>query len=77
MKLVVNQAYENMGLASSQTLGVILDGLMRNTPDAKRFIDIAEKQGVGAVVAERDGPFGDYSQAPAGEQPDPNNVITP
>ena len=33
-KLIVNQAYENMGLASTQTLGGILDGLMRNTPDA-------------------------------------------
>ena len=77
MKLVVNQAYENMGLASSQTLGVILDGLMRNTPDAKRFIDVAAQAGVGAVVAERDGPFGDYSQAPADQQPDPANVITP
>lgn len=31
-KLIVNQAYENMGLASTQTLGGILDGLMRNTP---------------------------------------------
>ncbi len=77
MKLVVNQAYENMGLASTQTLGPILDGLMRNTPDARRFIGIAEDEGVGAVVAERDGPFGDYSQAPAGEQPDPRNVIEP
>ncbi|HVN86788.1 MAG TPA: crotonase/enoyl-CoA hydratase family protein, partial [Candidatus Binatia bacterium] len=34
MKLIVNQAYENMGLASTQTLGPILDGLMRNTPGA-------------------------------------------
>ena len=33
MKLVVNQAYENMGLRAAQTLGPILDGLMRNTPD--------------------------------------------
>jgi hypothetical protein len=40
MKLVVNQAYDNMGLAS-QTLGPIMDGLMRNTPDAHRFIPIA------------------------------------
>ena len=77
MKLIVNQAYENMGLASSQTLGVILDGLMRNTPDARRFIELAQSEGVGAVVAERDGPFGDYSQAPPGEQPDPRNVIEP
>jgi enoyl-CoA hydratase len=26
-------------------------------------------------VTRRDGPFGDYSQAPASEQPDPGNVI--
>lgn len=75
MKLIVNQAYENMGLASTQTLGPIIDGLMRNTPDALAFIEQAERDGVGAVIAQRDGPFGDYSQAPADEQPDPNNVI--
>ncbi len=75
MKLVVNQAYENMGLASTQTLGPILDGLMRNTPDARRFIEQASRDGVGSVVAERDGPFGDYSQAPPDQQPDPGNVI--
>jgi enoyl-CoA hydratase len=77
MKLVVNQAYENMGLASTQTLGPILDGLMRNTPDAKRFIELAESEGVSRAVAERDEPFGDYSAAPPEEQPDPNNVIEP
>ena len=77
MKLVVNQAYENMGLASTQTLGPILDGLMRNTPDAEGFIELAEREGVGAAVARRDGPFGDYSQAPDGEQPNPDNVIEP
>jgi enoyl-CoA hydratase len=75
MKLIVNQAYENMGLASTQALGPILDGLMRNTPEAKEFIELAEREGVSAVVARRDGPFGDYSQAPAGEQPNPDNVI--
>jgi enoyl-CoA hydratase len=77
MKLVVNQAYENMGLASTQTLGTILDGLMRNTPDAKRFIELAEQEGVSGAVGTRDEPFGDYSQAPAGERPDPGNVIEP
>ncbi len=75
MKLIVNQAYENMGLASTQTLGPILDGLMRNTPDALEFIARAEGEGVGAVIAERDGPFGDYGQAPRDEQPDPSHVI--
>jgi len=77
MKLVVNQAYENMGLASTQQIGSILDGLMRNTPDAKRFVEVAETQGVGAAVEQRDGPFGDYSQAPPEAKPDPGNVIDP
>ena len=75
MKLVVNHAYENMGLASTQTLGPILDGLMRNTPDARHFIEMAREQGVRAVVAQRDGLFGDYSQAPKDGQPDPTHVI--
>ena len=64
-----------LGLASTQTLGPILDGLMRNTPDAKRFIELAGSKGVRAMIAERDGLFGDYSQAPKDEQPDPSHVI--
>jgi enoyl-CoA hydratase len=77
MKLVVNQAYENMGLASTQALGSILDGLMRNTPDAKRFVELAEREGVGAAVENRDGPFADYSQAGPEGKPNPENVIEP
>jgi enoyl-CoA hydratase len=75
MKLIVNQAYEQMGLAATQTLGPILDGLMRNTPDALAFIDQAGGQGVRSAISARDRPFGDYSQAPASEQPDPRHVI--
>jgi enoyl-CoA hydratase len=77
MKLVVNHAYEQMGIASTQVLGPILDGLMRNTPDALEFIKTAEREGVHAVVERRDGPFGDYSQAPAELRPDPSHVIEP
>jgi enoyl-CoA hydratase len=77
MKLIVNQAYENMGLASTQFLGPILDGLMRNTPDAHQFVETAGAEGVRAAIEGRDGPFGDYSQAPASEKPDPGNVIEP
>jgi enoyl-CoA hydratase len=77
MKLVVNQAYEQMGLSATQTLGPILDGLMRNTPDAAAFIETAERDGVATATRQRDELFGDYSQAPNDEKPDPNNVITP
>jgi enoyl-CoA hydratase len=75
MKLVVNQAYENMGLSSTQVLGTILDGLMRNTPDGLDFVRMAEKEGVRTAITARDGAFGDYSQAPADERPNPDNVI--
>jgi enoyl-CoA hydratase len=75
MKLIVNQAFENMGLASTQTLGPILDGLMRNTPDALAFIGLAQDRGVRAAISERDGPFGDYSRAAPDEQPDPRHII--
>lgn len=77
MKLVVNHAYESMGLTSTQTLAPILDGLMRNTPDAKRFIELAEQEGVSAAIAARDGPFGDYSQGGPEDKPNPDNVIEP
>ena len=77
MKLVVNQAYESMGLPSSQVLGPILDGLMRNTPDALSFIERAERDGVRGAIERRDGGFGDYSQAPPELRPDPRNVIKP
>jgi enoyl-CoA hydratase len=76
-KLIVNQAYENMGLASTQTLGVVLDGLMRNTADAISFVETAASQGVRAAIEQRDGPWGDYSQAPPEKRPDPSHVIDP
>jgi enoyl-CoA hydratase len=76
-KLMVNQAYENMGLASTQTLGAILDGLMRNIPAAGEFIAQAAQEGVPSAVAERDRRFGDYSQAPPERKPDPGHVIDP
>jgi enoyl-CoA hydratase len=71
MKLIVNQAYENMGLRSTQYLGSLLDGMLRNTPEALRFVELAEAEGVSAAVAERDDPFGDYSR---GAKPDPANA---
>jgi enoyl-CoA hydratase len=77
VKLVVNQAYENMGLRAAQTLGPILDGLMRNTPDAHAFIDKATHAGVRAATEERDALFRDYSMATAERRPDPTHVIRP
>jgi enoyl-CoA hydratase len=77
MKLIVNQAYENMGLHATQTLGPTLDGLMRNTPEAHAFIERASNDGVRAVTQARDEPFGDYSAAGSDGRPDPSHVIEP
>jgi enoyl-CoA hydratase/carnithine racemase len=61
MKLLVNQAYEQMGLRVTQLIGTLLDGSARHTPEGVRFSRRALED-VRAAVAERDGPFGDYGQ---------------
>lgn len=69
MKMVVNQAYSNMGLATTQMLGCILDGSMRNTPEGLEFVRVAAEESVQEAVARRDGPFEDYSQATQDRKP--------
>ena len=77
MKLVVNKAYENLGIANTQVMGTLLDGYMRNTPEGKRFLDRAVEDGVGAAIHSRDKQFSDYSFAKNDQKPNPDNVITP
>jgi enoyl-CoA hydratase len=64
MKLLVNQAYENMGLSSTQLLGTLLDGVARHTPEGVAWRTDALERGVKAALTERDGPFGDYGARP-------------
>jgi enoyl-CoA hydratase len=54
---------------STQTLGPLLDGSMRNTPEGREFVKVSATEGVAAAIQRRDGPFGDYSQAPREQQP--------
>jgi enoyl-CoA hydratase/carnithine racemase len=61
MKLLVNQAYEQMGLPVTQLIGTLLDGAARHTPEGVDFTRRAMEDVRGAV-ADRDGPFGDYGQ---------------
>ncbi len=53
-KLVVNQAYENMGLTSTQTLATLFDGIARHTPEGLWFRERAQEVGFKQAVAERD-----------------------
>ncbi|HCB34834.1 MAG TPA: enoyl-CoA hydratase [Acidimicrobiaceae bacterium] len=59
-KLLVNQAFENMGLRTSQMLGTFFDGSTRHTEEAYRWIESFGEKGFRRVIAERDEPFGDY-----------------
>jgi enoyl-CoA hydratase len=59
MKLLVNQAYEQMGLPVTQLIGTLLDGAARHTPEGTEFTRAAIED-VGRAVGERDAPFGDY-----------------
>src|SRR5215203_5618471 len=61
MKLLVNQAYEQMGLSTTQLVGTLLDGAARHTPEGLGFTQAATADVRGAVAA-RDAPFGDYGQ---------------
>jgi enoyl-CoA hydratase/carnithine racemase len=61
MKLLVNQAYEQMGLRVTQLIGTLLDGSARHTPEGTDFTRKAMED-LGRTIMERDAPFGDYGQ---------------
>lgn len=60
LKLLCNQTAENMGLASSRTLGSLFDGIARHTQEGLDFVARAQEVGFREAVRDRDDPFGDY-----------------
>ena len=60
LKLLCNQTAENMGLASSRTLGSLFDGIARHTQEGLDFVARSREIGIREAVRERDDPFGDY-----------------
>jgi enoyl-CoA hydratase len=61
-KLLVNQAYENMGLRTTQMMGTVFDGIARHTPEGVAWRDTAMKEGFREAVRRRDAPWGDYGE---------------
>jgi enoyl-CoA hydratase len=53
-KLMINQAYENMGLAGTQMIATLFDGITRHTPEGMWFKRHAEAHGFHAAVDWRD-----------------------
>ena len=64
LKLLCNQTAENMGLASSRTLGSLFDGVARHTQEGLDFVARSREAGFRQAVRERDDPFGDYGSRP-------------
>ena len=54
LKMLVNQAYDNMGLANTQMIATLFDGITRHSPEGIWFKQRAEEVGFKQVVAERD-----------------------
>lgn len=53
-KLMINQAFENMGLASTQTIATLFDGITRHDPSGIWFRRHAQLHGFKDAVALRD-----------------------
>jgi enoyl-CoA hydratase len=53
-KLVVNQAYESMGLAATQVLATLFDGITRHSPEGKWFQAYSAERGFHEAVRLRD-----------------------
>lgn len=64
LKKQCNQVAENMGIASTVTLGTLFDGIARHTQEGIDFVRRAQEVGFRQAVRERDDPFGDYGSRP-------------
>jgi enoyl-CoA hydratase len=53
-KLMINQAYDNMGLATTQMLATLFDGITRHSPEGFAFKARCEQVGFKQAVKERD-----------------------
>ncbi|HEX7037553.1 MAG TPA: crotonase/enoyl-CoA hydratase family protein [Pseudomonadales bacterium] len=63
-KLLINQAFENMGLRTTQLLGTLFDGMTRHTEEAYRWVESFQEKGFRQVIRERDAPWQDYGEKP-------------
>jgi enoyl-CoA hydratase len=71
-KMMINQAYDNMGLQGTQVLATLFDGITRHSAEGRWFKDLAERDGFHAAVAWRDS--GKRIPDGGGPLPDPEEV---
>jgi enoyl-CoA hydratase len=69
-KMMINQAYDNMGLEGTQKIATLFDGITRHTPEGRWFQAFAAKHGFHAAVAWRDS----GKWIPSGREPIPETL---
>ncbi len=69
MKLLCNQTLLGGTLQSSQTLGTLLDGITRHTPEGYGFSRRPAEAGFRQAVRERDERFGDHGRRRSRDDP--------
>lgn len=61
-KMVVNKAYANMGMETTQMLATLFDGVARHSPEGVAFKERAEEVGFERAVEERDSGTVDFGE---------------
>ncbi|MGB0971817.1 MAG: crotonase/enoyl-CoA hydratase family protein [Mycobacterium sp.] len=66
VKLAMNSALYQQGVANSAMISTVFDGVARHTPEGHAFVADAREHGFRDAVRHRDEPFGDYGRATSG-----------
>lgn len=61
-KMLINQAFENTGLRTTQMLGTFFDGMTRNTEEALRWRESFGEISFRETISRRDASFEDYGE---------------
>jgi enoyl-CoA hydratase len=66
VKLAMNSALYQQGVATSRMVSTVFDGIARHTPEGHAFVADAQEHGFRQAVRHRDEPFGDYGRTASG-----------
>ncbi len=66
VKLAMNSALYQQGVANSAMISTVFDGVARHTPEGHAFVADAREHGFRDAVRHRDEPFGDHGRATSG-----------
>jgi enoyl-CoA hydratase len=74
-RLPLNQLELMKMFCNQQADNILFDGIARHTPEGRKFVETAIRDGFRHAVAEQDAPFGDYgARGRSAESPAENKV---